>query len=129
MEMEPASVSIARLRKSGPARAILARDGRRQKRMRWPVEVRDKNRDVFDSYRRLVGLRRLGLSLDSIRIDVRSRRGQGVWVMARGFGNPIAHGKDLSQATAALVMLLAPDIEAGNDADGKRLAGGSRGGS
>lgn len=113
----PESVSIAQLRKSAPARAVLARDGRHQKRLRWPVEVRDKNRDVFDSYRRLIGLRDLGLSSDSIRIDVRSRRGLGVWVMARGLGNPIAHGKDLSEATAALVKMLAPDIEAVTVAD------------
>lgn len=117
MEQVPESVSIAQLRKSAPARAVLARDGRHQKRLRWPVEVRDKNRDVFDSYRRLIGLRDLGLSSDSIRIDVRSRRGLGVWVMARGLGNPIARGKDLSEATAALVKMLAPDIEAVTAAD------------
>jgi hypothetical protein len=31
--------------------------------------------------------------------------------MARGFGNPIAHGRTLTEETAALVRMLAPDVE------------------
>jgi hypothetical protein len=35
-----------------------------------------------------------------------------VWVMTeRGLGNPTAHGRTLSEATAALIMMLAPDVE------------------
>jgi hypothetical protein len=42
--------------------------------------------------------------------------------MARGLGNPMAHGRTLSEATAALVRMLAPDVEEIGDMNGKRLA-------
>jgi hypothetical protein len=54
-------------------------------------------------------------------LEVRSRKG-GVWVMARGLGNPIAHGRTLSEATAALIRMLAPDVEEIHDQQGNRLA-------
>jgi hypothetical protein len=71
----------------------------------------------------LTGLRALGLPVAQIRFEVRSRKGAaGVWVMACGLGNPVAHGRTLSEATAALVKLLDPTVEIVNDTQGRRLA-------
>ena len=74
----------------------------------WPPEVRTARHDVFSSHRTLKGLRALGLSVDSIMFDIRSRRGFGFYVMARSVENPIAHGRTLSEATAALVRIGLP---------------------
>jgi hypothetical protein len=82
--------------------------------------AREKAAAGFISHRTLTGLRALGLNVSQIRIEVRSRKGGGVWVMARGFGNPIAHGRTLSDATAALVRILAPDEEVVQVVNGKR---------
>lgn len=97
--------------KCASARGRLGREVRRLRGDRWPKEAAAARRDVFRSVRWLTGLKALGLSTDQVPFEVRSRRGHGVWVMARGLGNPIAHGKDLGEATAALVRLLVPDIE------------------
>jgi len=88
----------------------------------WPPEVRTARHDVFSSHRTLKGLRALGLSVDQVRFEIRSRKGAGVWVMARGLGNPIAHGGTLSEATAALIKLIDPTVEIVNDTQGGRLA-------
>ena len=88
----------------------------------WPPEVRTARHDVFSSHRTLKGLRALGLLIDSVVFDIRSRRGFGFWVMARGLGNPIAHGGTLSEATAALIKLMDPSVEIVNDTKGERLA-------
>ena len=82
---------------------------RRSRSTNWPTEVSSGARGVFTSHRTLTGLRALGLPVDRIRFEIRSRKGGGVWVMARGLGNAIAHGGTLSEATAALVRILAPD--------------------
>jgi len=91
-------------------------------RTAWPDEVRAGGRGVFTSHRTLTGLRALGLPVDQIRFEVRSLKDSGVWVMARGLGNPIARGRTLSVATAALVRMLAPDVEEIHDQHGNRLA-------
>jgi hypothetical protein len=67
-------------------------------------------------------LRALGLKVAQVRFEVRSRRGFGFWVTARGLGNPIAHGRTLSEATAALIKLIDPTVEVVNDVNGGRLA-------
>ena len=95
---------------------------RRARSTSWPAEVSSGARGVFTSHRTLTGLQALGLPVDQIRFEVRSRKGAGVWVMARALGNPIAHGRTLSEATAALVRMLAPDVEEVKDVNGKRLA-------
>ena len=95
---------------------------RRARSTSWPAEVSSGARGVFTSYRTLTGLRAFGLKVDQVRFEVRSRRGFGVWAMARGLGSPIAHGRTLSEATAALVRMLAPDVEEIGDMNGKRLA-------
>jgi hypothetical protein len=80
-------------------------------------------RGVFTSHRSLTGLRALGLPVAQLRFEIRSRKGvAGVWVMPHGLGNPIAHGRTLSEATAALVKLLDPTVETVNDTQGMRLA-------
>ena len=84
---------------------------RRARSTYWSAEVSSGARGVFTSRRALTGLRALGLNVDRIRIEVRSHRVFGVHVMARGLGNPIAHGRTLSVATAALIRMLAPDVE------------------
>jgi len=94
----------------GKIRARLGGAVRRSRSTTWPAEVSSGARGVFTSHRTLTGLRSLGLSVGQIRFEVRSRRGAGVWVMARGLGNAIAHGRTLSEATAALVRILAPDV-------------------
>jgi hypothetical protein len=95
--------------------AKASRVARTKRAVLWPAEVRATyRRDVFCSHRQLVGLRALGLSVDSVRFEIRSRRGYGVYVIGGDHG---AHGKDLSEATAALVKMLAPDIEAVTAAD------------
>lgn len=88
----------------------------------WPPEVRIARHDVFSSHRTLKGLRALGLLIDSVVFDIRSRRGFGFWVMARGIGNPIAHGGTLSEATAALIKLIDPTVETVSNTEGRRLA-------
>jgi|GEM_PF-5945801 hypothetical protein len=95
---------------------------RRARSTSWPAEVSTGARGVFTSHRTLTGLRSLGLKVDQVRFEVRSRKGVGFYVMARGLGNPIAHGRTLSEATAALVRMLAPDVEEVKDVEGKRLA-------
>ena len=84
---------------------------RRARSTNWPAEVSTVARGIFTSHRTLTGLRALGLKVAQVRFEIRSRKGAGVWVMARGLGNPIAHGRTLSEATAALVRVLAPDVE------------------
>src|SRR5208282_6643961 len=84
---------------------------RRTRSTSWPAEVSGGARGVFTSHRTLTGLRTLGLKVAQIRFEVRSRKGAGVWVMARGFGNPIAHGRTLTEATASLVRMLTADVE------------------
>jgi hypothetical protein len=114
----------------GAVRPVLAaqrrgrsgREARRIQRAAWPDEVR-AGRGVFTSHRMLTGLRALGLPVAQVRFEVRSRKGvAGVWVMLRGLGNPIAHGRTLSEATAALVRLIDPTVETVNDVNGMRLA-------
>ena len=95
---------------------------RRARSTAWPIEVSSGARGVFTSHRTLTGLRALGLRVDQVRFEVRSRRGFGFWVMGRSVGNPIADGRTLSEATAALVRMLAPDVEEVKDVNGKRLA-------
>jgi len=116
------AVSIAPQAKSAQERGRSGREARRIQRAAWPDEVRAGGRGVFTSSRRLTGLCALGLGIDQVRIEVRSRRGSGVWVMARGLGNPIANGRTLSEATAALIKLLDPTVETVNDTEGNRLA-------
>jgi hypothetical protein len=94
---------------------------RRARSTSWPAEVSRGARGVFTSHRTLTGLRAVGLPVDQIRIEVRSRKGAGVWVMARGLGNPIAHGRILSEATTALITMLAPDVEEVRDIFGKTI--------
>src|ERR1039457_4167943 len=96
------AVSIASKAKSAQVRGRSGREVRRIQRTAWPDEVRAGGRGVFTSHRTLTGLRALGLKVAQVRFEVRSRRGFGFWVMARGLGNPIAHGRTLSEATAAL---------------------------
>lgn len=60
-------------------------------------------------YRTLARLHGLGLVCRAIRFEVRPRKDAGVWVMARGLGNAIAHGRTLTKATVALIRILAPD--------------------
>jgi hypothetical protein len=95
---------------------------RRARSTGWPAEVSSGARGVFTSHRTLTGLRELGLKVAQIRFEVRSRSGFGVYVMAHGLGNPIAHGRTLSEATAALVKLIDPTVEIVNDVRGRRLA-------
>jgi len=116
------AVSIAPQAKSAQERGRSGREARRIQRAAWPDEVRDGGRGVFISTRQLTGLRALGLGVDRVRIEVRSLKGAGSWVMARGLGNPIAHGCTLSEATAALIKLLDPTVETVNDTNGNRLA-------
>jgi len=97
--------SIAPQAKCAQQQGRFGREARRIQRMAWPDEVRAGGRGVFTSSRRLTGLRALGWGLDQVRIEVRSRKGAGVWVMMRGLGNPIAHGRTLSEATAALIKI------------------------
>jgi len=59
---------------------------RRLRSTSWPAEVSNGARGVFTSHRTLTGLRALGLKVAQIRFEVRSRKGAGVWVMARGLG-------------------------------------------
>jgi len=105
--------------------SVLGRSGREARRIQraaWPDEVR-AGRGVLTSHRRLTGLRALGLPVDQTRFEVRSRRDvAGVWALAHGLGNPIAHGRTLSEATAALVRLIDPTVETVNDVNGGRLA-------
>jgi len=84
---------------------------RRARSTNWPAEVSSGARGVFTSHRTLTGLRALCLKVAQIRFEVRSRKGGGVWVMARGLGNAIAHGRTLTEATAALIRILAPAVE------------------
>jgi len=97
---------------------------RRSRSTGWPAEVSSGARGVFTSHRTLTGLRALGLNCGAsgIRFEVRSRKGAGVWVMARGLGNAIAHGRMLSEATADLIKLLDPTVEVVRDTRGRRLA-------
>jgi hypothetical protein len=63
------------------------------------------------------------LKVDQVRFEVRSRRGAaGVWAMPHGLSNPIAHGRTLSEATAALVKLIDSTIDTVSDVNGMRLA-------
>ena len=100
------ALSIASQAKSAQERGRSGRDARRIQRAVWPDEVRAGGRGVFTSHRTLTGLRALGLKVAQIRVEVRSRKGAGVWVMARGLGNPMARGRTLSEATSALIKLL-----------------------
>ena len=95
---------------------------RRARSTSWPAEVSSGARGVFTSHRTLTGLRALGLKVAQVRFEVRSRRGFGFWVMARGLGNPIAHGRTLSEATAALIKLIDSTVEVVQDSTRKRLA-------
>ncbi len=97
-------------RDGGKIRARLGGAVRRSRSTNWPAEVSTGARGVFSSHRTLTGLRSLGLSVGQIRLEVRSRKGAGVWVMAR-LGNAIANGRTLSEAPAALIRILAPDVE------------------
>jgi hypothetical protein len=118
-------VNAADTRPESRADGRLGRAGNAAKAARaglWPPEVRTARHDVFSSHRTLKGLRALGPPVDSVVFDIRSRRGFGFWVMARGLGNPIAHGRTLSEATAALIRMLAPDVEEIHDQQGNRLA-------
>jgi hypothetical protein len=125
MDDATGSVNAADTRLKSRADGKLGRTGNAAKASRaelWPLEVRTARHDVFSSHRTLKGLRAFGLSVDSVVFDIRSRRGFGVWVIARGLGNPIAHGRTLSEATAALVKLIDPTVEIVNDVRGRRLA-------
>jgi len=95
---------------------------RRARSTNWPAEVSTVARGVFTSHRTLTGLRALGLKVAQVRFEIRSRKGAGVWVMTRGLGNAIAHGRTLSEATAALIKLVDPTVETVNDTNGRRLA-------
>ncbi len=89
----------------------------------WPAAVGRGAHGVFTSRRTLTGLRACGLPRDAVGFEVRSRRGFGFYAMARGFGYPVAHSRDLSEATAALLKLLAPgEIDQVRDARGKVIA-------
>lgn len=94
---------------------------RRARSIGWPAEVSSGARDVFASHRTLKGLKALGLPMDRIVMDIRSRKGFGFYIMARGLGCPIAHGRTLSEATGALIKLIDPTVEVVNDVTGKRL--------
>jgi hypothetical protein len=84
---------------------------RRSRSTGWPPEVSSGVRGVWTSNRTLTGLHALGLPCEGIRFEIRSRKAAGVWVMAHGLGNAIAHGRTLTEATAALLRILAPDVE------------------
>lgn|ERR1017187_7011077 len=116
-------VALASQATSASVRGALGRAARRIQRVAWPDGVDRAGRGVFTSHRSLTGLRALGLPVAQLRFEIRSRKGvAGVWVMPHGLGNPIAHGRTLSEATAALVKLLDPTVETVNDTQGMRLA-------
>src|SRR5271155_1838590 len=70
---------------------------RRARSTTWPAEVSSGGVRVFSSHRTLKGLKALGLPIDGVVMEIRSRSGAGFWVMPRGLGNPIAHGRTLSE--------------------------------
>jgi hypothetical protein len=85
---------------------------RRARTKSWPQEVSSGPRHLCIASNAEQASR--AWSCRSIRFGsrFRSRKDSGVWVMTeRGLGNPTAHGRTLSEATAALIMMLAPDVE------------------
>jgi len=112
---DTATIQIARIERpesrDGGKMGRMGGAARRTRSTSWPAEVSGGARGVFTSHRTLTGLRALGLKVAQIRFEVRSRKNAGVWVMARGLGNPIARGRTLSEATAALIKLLDPTVE------------------
>lgn len=82
---------------------------RRARSTIWPDEVQIGAKGLFRSTRELRGYGRM---------EVRSRRGFGCYVECRGL---MAHGDNLSVATARLIRLLDPDVELLSSAD-RRLA-------
>ena len=103
--------------------AALGGAARRARSTTWPAEVSSGTRGVFTSHRTLKGLKALGLPMDRIVMDIRSRRGFGFYIVARGLDYPIAHGRTLSEATAALIKLLDPTVETVKDTKGKTRRG------
>ncbi len=108
--------------RDGGKLGLLGGAARRARSTTWPAEVSGVGARVFSSHRTLKGLKALGLPIDHVAMDIRSRKGAGFWVMARGLDNPIAHGRTLSEATAALIKLLDPTVDVVNDTNGNRLA-------
>lgn len=107
--LDPANpTSSAPQRDSGQARGRSARLARAASGGLWPLFVRRRSRHVFVARRRLTGLRSLGAPIDGCQIEIRSRKGAGVWAMARGFGNPIGRGQTVAEATMSLLRLIAP---------------------
>lgn len=100
------AVSTAPQVKSGSARGRSGRLVRAARLALWPVAVRG-GRNVFVSYRALTGLRALGLEIDRVRIDIRSVKGLGFWILAPAFGGVITNGPTLTEATLNLVKLIA----------------------
>ena len=114
--------NVASEAKSASWRGRSGRSIRRTRSSFWPPEVRERVRGTFTSYRTLSGLKALGLPIEQVRVEVRSRRGLGVWVMPHAFGCPVAHGRTLSEATAALIRMLDPEVEVVRDTAGRVLA-------
>jgi hypothetical protein len=101
-------VSSASQVKSAQARGRSARVVRAALRDLWPIAVRNGGPKVFTSHRTLTGLRSLGAQVDSVGVDIRSRKARGFWARTRGVGRPIAHGLTLTEATLNLLKLIAP---------------------
>jgi hypothetical protein len=60
--------------------------------------------------------------MDRIVMEIRSRKGIGFYIMARSLDYPVVHGETLSEATAALVNLIDPELKFMNGEQGNRVA-------
>ena len=78
--------------------------------MAWPDSVNGDAKGVFRSTRHLRG---------KAKMQVRSRSGFGYYVCCGGL---MAHGDNLSIATAPLIRTLDSEVETVLSRDGKRLA-------
>jgi hypothetical protein len=95
---------------------------RRARATSWPPEVSSGARNVFISHRTLKELKAVGLPMDRIVMEIRSRKGIGFYIMARSLDYPVVHGETLSEATAALVNQIDPELKFVNGEQGKRVA-------
>ena len=109
------AVSMAAPRPRIVGKRLPTPDDRQRRRALWPAEVRDSGKGAFKRPHRLRYEGRL------YRLEVRSKRGRGFWIMVAG--EAAVHGATESIALAEAVRAIDPAVEVVKDARGKRLAG------
>jgi hypothetical protein len=108
-----AEVEVACRPKIAGRRLPIAED-KAHRRAQWPREVRDRGKGIFS---RPLVLRHDG---KSYRLEIRSSKGKGFWIMVDG--GPVVDGATNSVALANVIKAIDSEVEVVRDTGGRVLA-------